>query len=391
MPHRSTPHQRNSRRSANNAGLRFVADDEPGISRRRRGKGFKYFLPSGAELSNARDVRRVVELVLPPAWTDVWICSDARGHIQATGRDAKGRKQYRYHADWQRVRDENKYGKLIEFARALPDIRATIAALARKPGLGREKVLAVVVSLLETTLIRVGNQEYARQNKSFGLTTLQDRHVDIEGGCIRFQFKGKTGKEWKLDVRNARVARIVRSCQELPGQHLFQYEHEDGSIGRINSADVNDFIREIAGADISAKDFRTWAGTVLATMALREFEKVDGEAAAKKNIRRAIEAVASRLGNTPTICRKCYVHPEVLNCYLEGSLIETLDQKIARELKRDLHKLPPEEAATLALLHKRLGRQRARRRSAPGQGSKRSSLAHALRTSLQPPNSSRHQ
>ena len=220
--------------------------------------------------------------------------------------------------------------------------------------LAARKVLAAVVHLLETTLIRVGNHEYARTNKSFGLTTLQDRHVTINGTTIKFRFRGKTGKEWNLKVSDRRIARIVRSCQDLPGQHLFQYEGEDGIVRQVTSADVNGYLREIAGADVTAKHFRTWAGTVLAAMALREFDRVDSETAAKRNIRAAIEAVAARLGNTVTICRKCYVHPEILTCYLEGSLVETLEQRIRKELKNDLTELPPEEAATLVLLHTRL-------------------------------------
>ena len=279
------------------------------------------------------------------------------GHIQATGRDARGRKQYRYHADWSRVRDEAKYDRLLTFARALPRIRETVQDHMAERGLGRNKVLATVVYLLETTLIRVGNREYARHNKSYGLTTLQDRHVTFAGSTVRFRFRGKTGKEWLLKVSDRRVARIVRSCQDLPGQHLFQYENDEGDVCQVSSADVNDYLREIGGSEITAKDFRTWAGTVLAAVALSEFEHFESEAAAKRNIRSAIEMVASRLGNTTTICRKCYVHPEFINCYLEGGLVKTLKQKIRKDMPDDISLLQPEEAATLLLLQTRLNTQ----------------------------------
>ena len=271
-------------------------------------------------MKDERTLARIKSLVIPPAWTDVWICARADGHIQATGRDARGRKQYRYHPDWTRVRDEAKFERLIDFGKALPKVRRTISRHMSERGLGRRKVLATVAYLLDTTLVRVGNREYARTNKSYGLTTLQDRHVTFVGSELRFQFRGKTGKEWKLKLSDRRAARIVRSCQELPGQHLFQYEDDEGVVRQVSSADVNDYIRSIAGPEVTAKDFRTWAGTVLAAMALREFEPAEAEAAARRNIRRAIEKVAARLGNTPAICRKCYVHPEVLAAYLDGKL-----------------------------------------------------------------------
>ena len=311
-------------------------------------------MPSGAPVKDRAELARIRKLAIPPAWTDVWICPSANGHIQATGRDARGRKQYRYHTDWNRVRDEAKYDRLLTFARILPRIRQTVQEHMASRGLGREKVLATVVHLLETTLIRVGNREYARDNKSYGLTTLQDRHVTFEGSSVRFKFRGKTGKEWKLKVSDRRVARIVRSCQELPGQHLFKYENDKREACQIASSDVNDHLREIGGAEITAKDFRTWYGTVLAAMALAEFARFDSEPAAKRNIRTAIESVASRLGNTTAICRKCYIHPEVLNCYLEGALVKTLSQKIRKELRDDIADLKPEEAATLVLLQTRL-------------------------------------
>ena len=343
--------------SADEAGLCFVADNEKGIVRQPSGKSFRYRAASGGTVKDERTLARIKSLVIPPAWTDVWICTRADGHIQATGRDARGRKQYRYHPDWTRVRDEAKFERLLDFGKALPKVRRTISRHMSERGLGRRKVLATVAYLLDTTLVRVGNREYARDNKSYGLTTLQDRHVTFSGSEFRFQFRGKTGKEWKLKLSDRRAARIVRSCQELPGQHLFQYEDDEGVIRQVSSADVNDYIRSIAGAEVTAKDFRTWAGTVLAAMALREFEPVEAEAAAKRNVRRAIEKVAARLGNTPAICRKCYVHPQVLTAYLDGKLAGLLEKAPDKALKRASAALPAEEAATLLLLHVRTPRK----------------------------------
>ncbi len=346
--------------SAEEAGLRFVADTEPGITRRRSGKGFRYLSASGAPLREERALARIRALAIPPAWQDVWICAHADGHIQATGRDARGRKQYRYHADWTRVRDEAKFDRLLAFAQALPKLRRTIARHMQEPGLKRRKVLATVAYLLDATLVRVGNREYARDNGSYGLTTLQDRHVTFAGGELRFKFRGKTGKEWKLKLDDRRVARIVRSCQDLPGQHLFQYADDDGAARQVSSADVNDYLRTIAGADVTAKDFRTWAGTVLAAMALRDLQPAPTAADAKRNIGSALKAVAGRLGNTPAICRKCYVHPEVLAAYLDGKLSALLARLPGKALKRAFAALPAEEAATLLLLHVRTARPAAR-------------------------------
>ncbi|WP_270937051.1 DNA topoisomerase IB [Falsiroseomonas oryzae] len=342
------------RDAAEEAGLRYVSDEAPGLTRRRVGKGFSYRLPRGGTVRDAATLKRIRTLAVPPAWTEVWICPHADGHIQATGRDEKGRKQYRYHPRWREVRDATKYGHLLEFARALPAIRARIAADMALPGLPREKVLATVVHLLETTLIRVGNDDYAKSNGSYGLTTLQNRHVKVEGGTLRFAFKGKSGRTWRLGLQDRRVSRIVRQCQDLPGQELFQYLDEAGETRDVTSADVNAYLREVTGNDITAKDFRTWAGTVLAALALRECERVDSQAAAKRNIREAIERVAARLGNTPTICRKCYVHPAVLDSYLDGALAAEIEQEAAAELRDQLGALPPEEAAVLALLLARL-------------------------------------
>ncbi len=295
-------------------------------------------------------LKRIRSLAIPPAYKDVWICPDPNGHIQATGRDEKGRKQYRYHPRWREVRDGSKYEHMLEFAHALPALRRRIDADMAKPELCREKVLATVVHLLEATLIRVGNSDYARQNKSYGLTTLRDRHVKISGKELRFEFKGKSGKTWKLHVEDRRIARLVKACQDIPGQHLFQYFDEDGQRRPVTSSDVNAYLREATGRDITAKDFRTWAGTVLAAIALKEFETLDSSARTKKNVKAAIERVAARLGNTPTICRKCYVHPEVVNAYLDGTLMQEIQEEVDAELRDDLEKLKPEEAALLVLL-----------------------------------------
>jgi len=345
---------------AEEAGLKYVNDGDPGIARKSVGKAFAYVLPSGRRVKDPRTKARIKRLAIPPAWTDVWICPTASGHIQATGRDARGRKQYRYHPEWQKSRDETKYYKMLTFAKALPRLRKRLRQHMRRRRLDREKVLATVVMLLELTLIRVGNKEYARTNGSFGLTTLQDRHVTFSKNEARFRFRGKTGKVWRLAVSDRRIARIVRDCQDLPGQHLFQYEDTDG-VHAVTSEDVNAYLREITGEDISAKDFRTWAGTVLAAVALSEYEAVDSEAAAKRNVRRAIESVAARLGNTPTICRKCYVHPEILQCYFDGQLTQTLKSKIEKELSRRLGELSAAEAATLAFLHRRLSAKASRK------------------------------
>ncbi len=338
------------------AGLVYVTDEERGIRRERKGDAFEYFRPNGERLRDEAALERIRKLAIPPAYTDVWICTKANGHLQATGRDARGRKQYRYHPQFREVRESTKYERMLEFARTLPAIRAKLAEHMALRGLPREKVLATVVHLLETTLIRVGNDDYAKQNKSYGLTTLRNPHVKVDGSELRFQFKGKSGKTWRLQVKDRRIAKIVRACQELPGQRLFQYKDEAGEVREVTSADVNAYLREITGADITAKDFRTWAGTVLAALALREFEAFDSQAAQKKNLKAAIERVAARLGNTPTICRKCYIHPEVLNAYVEGQLLLEVKKEVEGELREDLGRLRPEEAAVLAMLQARLDR-----------------------------------
>jgi DNA topoisomerase-1 len=300
---------------------------------------------------------RIKSLVIPPAWTDVWICPIANGHLQAVGRDAKGRKQYRYHNRWREVRDEAKYGRTIAFARALPGIRARVQSDLALPGLPREKVLAAVVRLLETTLIRVGNDEYARENGSYGLTTMRDKHVAINGSRVEFTFVGKSGKQHSIDVDDARLARVVKRCRDIPGYELFQYLDEGGEKKTVGSDDVNEYLRTISGEEFTAKDFRTWAGTRLAAMALQEFEEFDSETQAKKNVVSAIENVAERLGNTPSICRKCYVHPDVLNAYMDGELIHNLVDEAHEALSEDLTGLEPEEAAVLAFLEARLRRE----------------------------------
>ncbi|MFC6050821.1 DNA topoisomerase IB, partial [Methylobacterium hispanicum] len=317
-------------------------------------KGFSYRDAEGRPVRDKATLERVRKLAIPPAYTDVWICPRPNGHIQATGRDAKGRKQYRYHPDFRAARESTKFSRIMAFAEALPAIRARVDADMRRTGLPRERVLATVVHLLETTLIRVGNDDYARTNKSYGLTTLRDPHVKVEGAAMTFRFKGKSGKTWNLSLKDRRVARIVKACQDLPGQELFQYLDAEGAQRDVTSQDVNAYLREITGEDFTAKDFRTWAGTVLAALALREFEAFDSQAKAKTNVRAAIEGVAARLGNTPTICRKCYIHPQVLDCYLEGGLLLQVKEAVETELAEDLASLRPEEAAVLTLLRQRL-------------------------------------
>ena len=353
-----------AREAARSVGLRYVSDDIPGIRRHRAGKGFRYLGIDGKPLREKAELTRIKALAIPPAWTDVWICPTAQGHIQATGRDAKGRKQYRYHARWRTLRDENKYDHIIAFGEALPAIRAATERDLALPGLPREKVLATVVQLLETTLIRVGNEKYARTNHSFGLTTMRDSHVKIEKSRLRFQYRGKSGIRHTIDLTDRRLAQIVRRCQELPGQELFQYLDEEGETQTVGSGDVNAYLREIAGDDFTAKDFRTWAGTVLAAMALQEFEAFDSQTEAKKNIVRAIERVAQRLGNTPAVCRKSYIHPAVLEMYIDGSLIKALEQRVEREIRDKLKQLQPEEAAVLAILQQRLKREANQKKAA---------------------------
>jgi DNA topoisomerase-1 len=351
--------------TAREAHLRWASDRDPGIQRRRQGESFSYLSPDGTPIEDDETLERIRKLVIPPAWTDVWISPLPNGHIQATGRDGRGRKQYRYHQRWHEVSDANKYGRLIEFARVLPRVRRKVRRDLRRQGYPREKVLATMVQLLEATMIRVGNEEYARENRSFGLTTLRNRHVKVRGSEIRLFFRGKSGKEHELTVRDRRLAAVVKRCEELPGQQLFQYLDENGQRRSIDSNDVNEYIREAGGGDFTAKDFRTWAGTVLAARALQEMEKVDSETQAKRNVVDAIERVAERLGNTRSVCRKCYVHPAIVDSYMDGSMLEVVQSRAEQEMRTSLQRLPPEEAAVLALLQQRLKREaRGRRRAA---------------------------
>ena len=355
--------------AARTVGLRYVTDSQPGISRRRAGKGFAYIYPDGRRVENKEELKRIRAIVIPPAWSDVWICPYAHGHVQATGRDDRGRKQYRYHPLFREIRESVKYEHMMVFARALPGLRATVREHMSLRGLPRRKVLATVVHLLETTLIRIGNDDYARENDSYGLSTLKNRHVAVDGDRLRFRFAGKSGKKWSLTIEDPRVAKVIRACQELPGQELLQYLDENGAPQDITSSDVNDYLREISGENITAKDFRTWGGTVLAAVALREFEAVDSAAAAKKNIRQAIERVAARLGNTPSICRKCYIHPELLNCYMDGNVLLQMKAGAEDELRDRTDGLSPEETAVLNALRTRLAgetRRAAPRRSRAG-------------------------
>ncbi len=316
------------------AGLRYVGDHQPGIHRRRAGKAFRYLKPDGRPVTDEQTLARIRRLAIPPAWTRVWICPHADGHIQAIGRDAKGRKQYRYHPRWRSVRDSTKYEKMLAFAAALPKIRERVDADLTRPGLPREKVLATVVRLLELTHIRVGNEEYARQNGSYGLTTMRNEHARVHGSAVRFVFRGKSGKEHAIDVRDRYLARIVKRCQDLPGEELFQYVDEDGENRSIESGDVNDYLREISGEEFTAKDFRTWAGTLLAARALAECEPSRGVRQSKRNLVAAIKSVAERLGNTPAVCKKCYVHPAVIDAYLGGRLVGPDEVEVLKLLRR---------------------------------------------------------
>ncbi len=339
------------------AHLRYYTDNKPGFTRKPAsgGKGFHYFDKEGKRVTDEEEVRRINSLAIPPAYKDVWICPSKNGHLQATGRDDKGRKQYRYHPKWRATADANKYSRVMAFAAALPGIRQRIDADLSRPGLPREKVLATVVKLLETTLIRVGNEEYARDNKHYGLTTMRNRHVKVKGSTIQFSFRGKSGIDHTIELQNPRLAKVVHRCQELPGHELFEYLDEDDKPHTIDSADVNAYLQEISGQPFTAKDFRTWAGTVLAALALQEFETFDSEAAAKKNITNAIEKVAERLGNTPTVCRKCYVHPAILESYVDGTMLKSLQKRTEDELTgTHLADLKPEEAAVVGLLRARL-------------------------------------
>jgi DNA topoisomerase-1 len=335
-----------------------VSDARPGYTRKRAGTSFSYYDTEGKRIANKDVIRRIKSIGIPPAYERVWICPSANGHIQATGFDAKGRKQYRYHAKWRELRDQDKYEHIMQFAAALPHLRRRVAADMKRKGLPREKVLATVVSLLEKTLIRVGSAEYANTNKSYGLTTMRRRHVAIKGETLRFEFTGKSGKQWKLAVQDRRIAAIVKRCAEIPGHELFKYIDDEGTPRAVDSGDVNAYIKEITQQDFTAKDFRTWAGTVLAALALSEYERYDSQAQAKRNVVAAIEKVAKQLGNTAAICRKCYVHPEIVSAYMSGDLVKMIEAKIADKFKRQYAKLRADEVMVLAFLQKRLSKSR---------------------------------
>jgi DNA topoisomerase-1 len=356
MPRRARRIVTDSVESARAAGLGYVSEDRPGLARRRVGHGFVYVDADGHRVRDRATLARIRALAIPPAWTQVWICASPHGHIQAVGRDARRRKQYRYHPRWRAARDETKYERMLAFARTLPTIRARVRADLARSGLPRDKVLATVVRFLETTLIRVGNAEYARTNRSFGLTTLRARHVAVRGAMLRFHFRGKGGKEHAVDVRDPRLARIVRRCQDLPGQELFQYVDDDGARQRIDSGDVNAYLREIAGEEFTAKDFRTWAGTVLAALALAEVSAFASKREARRNITRAVESVSARLGNTAAISRRCYVHPAVIEAYMDGVTLDAFRRRAERAITHDLAGLTRTEAVVLGLLQQRLAR-----------------------------------
>jgi DNA topoisomerase-1 len=339
--------------AARAANLNYTNDTKPGISRQPGPDGFVFLNPDGSVITNDQVLSRIRKLAIPPAYKDVWICRDPNGHLQAVGRDAKGRKQYRYHARWRAVRDESKYGKMLIFGRQLPVIRAQVERDIARPGLPREKVIAALIRLLERTLMRVGNEEYARTNKSFGLTTLRRRHLKLDGNALIFDFRAKHGIAWHVELKDRRLANIVRRLQDISGQDLFKYVDDDGTVHTVGSDDVNDYLREITGEEITAKDFRTWAATNLAALALRGLE-ADTDAKAKKNMLRAVESVAKMLGNTPSICRKCYIHPAIFEGYLDGTLLEGIKAHADSILDKSTPGLTAEELAVMAYLDRRL-------------------------------------
>ena len=339
-----------SAEAAEEAGLQYVSDDRPGYTRRGNNGEFEYLDTQGNTIRDEQRLLRMKRLAIPPAWTDVWICPSPNGHLQATGRDARRRKQYRYHERWRELRDENKFGRLADFAAVLPKIRRRIIHDMKLSGLPREKVLATVVRLLERTFIRIGNPEYARDNKSFGLTTMQDRHVTVKGARLRFRFRGKSGRQHEVDISDRRIAKIVSKCQDLPGQELFQYVNGEGEVRDVTSQDVNDYLREITNENFSAKDFRTWAGTVLAAIGLSAQGDFETKKEAKANVKTAIFAVAHFLGNTPAICRKCYVYPAIVEAYLSRTQIAGLETAIKNPDKMSLRTV---ERALVTFLRER--------------------------------------
>ncbi len=342
--------------AAEEAGLRYVSDEQPGYTRKAKGDDFEYFDTQGKRITDEARQLRIRRLAIPPAYEDVWICPSANGHLQATGRDARRRKQYRYHEKWRETRDESKYDKMLIFGAALPKIRKRVDADLSRSGLPREKVLATIVSIMERTFIRVGNEEYAKQNSSYGLTTIRNRHVKVKGAKVSFKFRGKSGVDQAVEVADRRLARIVTKVQDLTGQELFGYIDEEGNVRDVKSQDVNDYLREITGQEFTAKDFRTWAGTVLAAVALNAVGAFENKTQAKKQVTTAIKAVAKILGNTPAVCRKCYVHPAVLETYLSGHMIEGLRKKTEQALADNLPDLRSVEAAVMTFLQARLAR-----------------------------------
>ncbi len=339
---------------ARHEGLRYVSDNKPGFTRKKHNKKFDYFDLKGKKITSEKEIKRINSIGIPPAYHDVWICPDANGHIQATALDDKGRKQYRYHAQWRSALDESKFEHILHFGESLPAIRKCVEEHMKLSGMPREKVMATVINLLEKTFIRVGNSEYAKSNNSYGLTTLRKKHIEIDGANLKFRFKGKSGKEWNLSMHDKRIAAIVKRCAEIPGHELFKYIDGNGDIHDVTSQNVNDYLKEVSNNDFTAKDFRTWSGTVLAAIALNEFEHYDSGAQAKKNVVKAIEKVAKQLGNTPAICRKCYIHPEIINSYLDNGLKEMIEREIDKKLKTELKNLTDEEIMVLAFLRKKL-------------------------------------
>ncbi|MDX1661226.1 MAG: DNA topoisomerase IB [Gemmatimonadota bacterium] len=339
--------------AAREAGLSYVSDEAPGLSRHRRGKGWSYHRPDGELITDPAEKERLDALAIPPAWSDVWICPHPDGHLQATGRDDRGRKQYRYHPDWRAVRDVAKYARMIPFGRSLPKIRRTVAGNLRRKGLPRVKVLAAAVRILDRTLVRVGNDEYARENGSYGLTTLRDKHVEFRKGGFRLAFSGKGGKRVEVEVDDPRLAEVVKRCRDVPGYELFQYYDAEGEKRRIESGDVNDYLREITGEEFTAKDFRTWAGTLFAAAELLECEPCESERTAKRNVTGAVEKVAERLGNTPAVCRSCYIHPVVIDRYVDGTLADVLRPSGPVSFEK-VRGLSEEESAVLALIEEAL-------------------------------------
>ena len=340
--------------AAEEAGLRYVSDDQPGYTRKAKGDDFEFFDTTGKKITDETRVLRIKRLAVPPAYKDVWICPKANGHLQATGIDARGRKQYRYHEKWREARDETKYERMVIFGAALPKIRKRVDEDLALAGLPKNKVLATIISIMERTFIRIGNEEYARENKSYGLTTMRNRHVKVTGTKLRFNFRGKSGVEHQVDVADRRLARIVKKVQELPGQDLFGFVDENDEVHGVSSQDVNDYLQEITGEDFTAKDFRTWAGTVLAAVALNAHETFQTKKEAKLNVKNAIAAVSKILGNTPAVCRKCYVHPAVLETYLNGAMIDGLRRKTEQALAQNGQDLRTVETAVMKFLQVRL-------------------------------------